>query len=495
MQNLLIEQRGPMGLLKTWRVRPDQKSVSFGHSKHAELRSPLDSVKGIQGVFEFRDGHWFYLNLDVRAQETEGLVELSLTEATEIRLGTITLKVIPLEVRKTLFHAFEGQEYVKPSGNRRPYQLITVHHGDKLLETNVLPFGKTFVSKFDVSQTKLATTKSEDWMRAKLGNLEISQRTVYLTPEEEIGAITAGQLIDDGGKKTLYATLAGAALLALLFVLSPSAQDAKEVAIASAPPQEYREMKMVTPKKKKQSAPAPQQVVEQQKPAAVQPKNDQPAAGPAAAASGGGKTASAIKALGQSRLSQLIGKISNSAAKSANVVVANGVAAGSAPSGRALAALGSVTQSGHDWSGDGKGQGVTIGTAGHAGGGNAKGIGGISAGKAGSGGVGLLEEDGEVVGGLDREVIAAYIRSQLGQILYCYERQLSAQPDLYGKVAVKFTIDGAGGIETQRIGETTLKNATVEGCILQKVAKWKFPTPAGGTKVLVTYPFLFKSTN
>ena len=136
-----------------------------------------------------------------------------------------------------------------------------------------------------------------------------------------------------------------------------------------------------------------------------------------------------------------------------------------------------------------------VSTAGRGGGKNTSGIGGLGAGNTGNGGVGLIEEESEIVGGLDREVIAQYIKSQLGQILYCYERQLSAHPDLFGKVAVKFTIAGTGSVETQAIGDTTLKNATVEGCILNKVAKWKFPAPAGGTKVLVTYPFLFKSTN
>ena len=98
------------------------------------------------------------------------------------------------------------------------------------------------------------------------------------------------------------------------------------------------------------------------------------------------------------------------------------------------------------------------------------------------------------MGGLDREVIAQYIKTQLGQILYCYERQLSANPNLYGKIAVKFTIAGTGSVETQSINDTTLKNLSVESCILSKISKWKFPEPKGGTKVLVTYPFLFKST-
>ena len=113
----------------------------------------------------------------------------------------------------------------------------------------------------------------------------------------------------------------------------------------------------------------------------------------------------------------------------------------------------------------------------------------------GASGIELPEEGKEITGGLDREVIAQYIKSQIGQILYCYERQLSANPDLYGKVAVRFTIGSSGKVETERIGQSSLRNAAVEGCILQKVARWQFPVPEGGTKVNVTYPFLFKSTN
>ena len=494
MQNLLIEQKGPAGLLKTWRVRPDQGSVSFGHSKHAELRSPIESVKGIQGVFEFREGRWYFLNLDVRTQETEGLVELCLENPTDIRLGTITLSVSPMQVRKSLFSDLENSEYTQPGVGKKPFQLMTVHHGQQMMELKVVELGKTFVSKYDPKRTKIATTNSPEWQRFRVDELEISQRTIHLTSVEALRVITKDQLIDAGGRKTLYATLAGAALLALLFLLSPSAQNAEEVAVASAPPPEYRELKM-TPLKRKHAPQATAQKAPAPTPPAPAASAPPPVQAPAAQQASGSKAASAIKALGQSRISQLIGKISASAAKSANVVVTNGLKAGSGPTGRALAAMGSVTQSGKDWAGEGKGQGVKIGTAGHAGGGNAAALGGIANGKTGSGGVGLLEEDGEVVGGLDREVIAAYIKSRLGEILYCYERQLSAQPDLYGKVAVKFTIGGTGGVETQRIGETTLKSATVEGCILQRVGKWNFPKPEGGTKVLVTYPFLFKSTN
>ncbi len=123
------------------------------------------------------------------------------------------------------------------------------------------------------------------------------------------------------------------------------------------------------------------------------------------------------------------------------------------------------------------------------------GIGGLAVGAAGTASVGVLEEETEIEGGLDKDVIARVIQSQLGEIRYCYERQLSAEPDLYGKVILRFSIDANGAVDSQKIGLSTLKSAMVEGCILRRVTNWKFPKPRGGTTVLVSYPFLFKSTN
>lgn len=107
----------------------------------------------------------------------------------------------------------------------------------------------------------------------------------------------------------------------------------------------------------------------------------------------------------------------------------------------------------------------------------------------------LEDTESVVEGGLDREVIAAVIREHLGQIRYCYERQLAASPDLYGKLKVRFTIDANGEVDSQSVSQTTLKNNMIEDCILRRLATWKFPKPKGGTKVIVSYPFLFKSVN
>lgn len=218
-------------------------------------------------------------------------------------------------------------------------------------------------------------------------------------------------------------------------------------------------------------------------------------------ASSGGNSAVAQKiknSLG-ARFSQLLGKVSVTEARNAQAIaVSQGLKATENQPTRSLSSVGSISKSGSNWAAHAAGAngqgGVSVNGLG--GGGHLKALGGgLGQGKVGSAGVNLIEEESEVVGGLDREIIAQYIKTKLGQILYCYERQLSATPDLFGKINVKFTIAGTGNVETQLINDTTLKNRSVENCILGKISKWKFPEPRGGTKVVVTYPFLFKSTN
>jgi TonB family protein len=137
-----------------------------------------------------------------------------------------------------------------------------------------------------------------------------------------------------------------------------------------------------------------------------------------------------------------------------------------------------------------------IGTSGKGGGsGSYKDGSGLGTGNVGNGEVALEDAESVIDGGLDREVIAAVIKEHLGQVRYCYERQLAANSDLYGKIKVKFSIDASGAVDSQSVGQSTLKSAMVEECILRRIATWKFPKPRGGTKVTVSYPFLFKSVN
>jgi hypothetical protein len=93
----------------------------------------------------------------------------------------------------------------------------------------------------------------------------------------------------------------------------------------------------------------------------------------------------------------------------------------------------------------------------------------------------------KVRGSLDREIVRRVVRHHLNEVRYCYERVLLAHPALAGRVVAAFTILPTGRVAASTIAESTLNNATVEGCIAQSVRRWEFPRTEG--LVLVSYPF------
>ncbi|TMB35761.1 MAG: energy transducer TonB [Deltaproteobacteria bacterium] len=145
---------------------------------------------------------------------------------------------------------------------------------------------------------------------------------------------------------------------------------------------------------------------------------------------------------------------------------------------------------------------------GSGGGGTAIGIGGlgIKGSGSGAGGYGGVELGGKgkeetrfipgktvVIGGLSRDVINRIIQRHYNEVKYCYEKELTRDPGLYGKVSVLFVIDGTGRVADALVQQTTLSSEPVESCILQHVKRWVFPQPEGGSTVQVTYPYVFKS--
>ena len=101
--------------------------------------------------------------------------------------------------------------------------------------------------------------------------------------------------------------------------------------------------------------------------------------------------------------------------------------------------------------------------------------------------------EAEVKGSMDKDVIRRVIRQHIGEVKRCYEAELVKNPHLAGKVMVRFTIGTDGKVTESAIQETTLGNAAAEKCISDALLKWEFPKPQGG-KVVVSYPFMFAST-
>ena len=137
----------------------------------------------------------------------------------------------------------------------------------------------------------------------------------------------------------------------------------------------------------------------------------------------------------------------------------------------------------------------TIGRSSGTPGGNPYGggrVGNLKARKVGE--VDVIPGTAEVRGSLDKELIRRIIRRHINEVKFCYERELTRNAGLQGRVMVQFTISGTGSVMASIVQSSTLGNPGVEQCIAGAVRRWEFPKPQGGI-VVVTYPFVLKSAN
>ncbi|MBT3220192.1 MAG: AgmX/PglI C-terminal domain-containing protein, partial [Proteobacteria bacterium] len=132
-----------------------------------------------------------------------------------------------------------------------------------------------------------------------------------------------------------------------------------------------------------------------------------------------------------------------------------------------------------------------MGTKGFGSGRSGYGKGGGDMGPKGEGGIGTVGGDPIIVGSLDRSLIDEVIKRHMNQIRYCYQRELTKNPSLGGKIVVKFVIAKDGTVSKANIKETTMGNPAVEECVLGRFRRMQFPKPKGGGIVIVSYPFLF----
>jgi TonB family protein len=94
-------------------------------------------------------------------------------------------------------------------------------------------------------------------------------------------------------------------------------------------------------------------------------------------------------------------------------------------------------------------------------------------------------------GKLEAKAIKAVMNKNASGFKYCYERSLAKDPALQGKVTIAFTIGTKGNVTQADVKATTLDNAEVEKCLVNRLKKLRFPKPRGGA-VKVSYPLIFK---
>ncbi|MDP3500295.1 MAG: AgmX/PglI C-terminal domain-containing protein [Myxococcales bacterium] len=97
-------------------------------------------------------------------------------------------------------------------------------------------------------------------------------------------------------------------------------------------------------------------------------------------------------------------------------------------------------------------------------------------------------------GAIPKELVAATLRTALPAIRNCYEKSLTTQPTLAGKVMTSFRIGADGRVDeaTEAPGEgPPFPDPKVTECILKQIRALRFPKPNGGGVVKVKYPFVF----
>jgi outer membrane biosynthesis protein TonB len=82
------------------------------------------------------------------------------------------------------------------------------------------------------------------------------------------------------------------------------------------------------------------------------------------------------------------------------------------------------------------------------------------------------------------------VRQNFGRFRMCYEQGLVRNPNLEGRVAVRFVIGRDGAVSNVSNGGTDLPDGNVVSCVIGAYYGLSFPAPERGI-VTVTYPIFF----
>ena len=99
-----------------------------------------------------------------------------------------------------------------------------------------------------------------------------------------------------------------------------------------------------------------------------------------------------------------------------------------------------------------------------------------------------------ILGAVDRGAIESVIARHRNQIRYCYQRELTKNPSLAGKMTMKFVIAKDGNVSSAKVKTSSLGNQAVESCVSGRFMRMQFPQPQGGGIAIVNYPFSFTNS-
>lgn len=95
-----------------------------------------------------------------------------------------------------------------------------------------------------------------------------------------------------------------------------------------------------------------------------------------------------------------------------------------------------------------------------------------------------------ISGRVDQKAVEKVLEENLGRLWKCYEARLAVDPNLQGRVSVRFVIDRTGEAFHAGNGGSDLPSSEVVSCVVRAMGALRFPRPEAGV-VTVVSPFLF----
>jgi hypothetical protein len=478
------------------KLHAGRKPFVIGSSEKADLRISGTDVAGCHAILVCRDQQWYVCDVSGKEDlKVNGVstIETAISGRTQIEIGNQTVEFFSPEKEPTIFMGESNSAALKTGGSQLHQVVIRVN--SRVAETQVLKSGQIYKFFDGEIERELPCPTTGEWVKTDLGGRVVMQRLV--SAQEVVGQEKISFDADIKRGSIIALLLMMFLIGGVLVIPKPSADkpqltlDQKSLDViynAQKVKLKREESKKIVKAAKARAGGTNSNVAQKNNPSQAMPEEAQ---APKVSAN----TTQALTSIRNSGLSQLIGKIAKRANKQGIMIGASGVSADQ-QAGRALYSVGtSLKGGGGTASKEGAFRLGGVATAGRSGGigSGVKDGTAMAGGAVGTGNVAMLEEETVIEGGLDKDAIAEVIKRNIGQIRYCYERQLSADPNLYGKVSVRFVINAAGAVLEPKIDASSMKSSMVEGCIVRRLASWKFPLPKGGTEVRVSYPFMFKA--
>ena len=82
------------------------------------------------------------------------------------------------------------------------------------------------------------------------------------------------------------------------------------------------------------------------------------------------------------------------------------------------------------------------------------------------------------------------VKRKASALRNCYERQLLADPELSGKIVMRWKVQLDGKASDVSVQSSTMKNAKVEKCMTRVIKRMRFDKPDGGICV-IDFPFVY----